>query len=504
MSVDQQELVRLKLEKLKKLEAEKKLRDNLPHLYGQKFYRWSREWFENTDKFALMFKGNQVGGSSVQIRKAIHWATDPELREKLFKKKPYEKILFLYFMPSLNLFAREFHNKWIPQFMPRNESRVSGLYAWNAVYDEKRLNDISFIDFPEANAQIVCLSYGSDPHKAMQAQSPDAVFADEEMPEHLFAEVIARLSATKGYFNMTCTPTRGEKIWEEAYNGRRFPHAYRLIVSQYDCVEFEDGTPGVHGVDDIKKFELTLPTQRDVDIRVNGKFSKLQGLVYSQFERGKNNVKLSIRNPIYYAGVDYGSGGLTGHPSAIAIIAVDESFQRARLHKFWRGDGDRTTAGDLFSKYLELTDDIVVARRKYDFAAADFGTIAMRSGVPFEKANKNHEQGISMINTLFKNQMLEIPVNDENEKLMQELESFKIGDKAHKAENDGCDALRYALVDIPFYFSGLTGEVLESVDEPKEEEPVKRTKSRFELANPGFKQDEQDDYIHFYNDLYEG
>lgn len=507
MSVDQQESIKLlKIEKLKALEAEKKRRDSLPHLYGQKFYNWSRLWFEDTTKFSLMFKGNQVGGSSVQIRKCIDWATDPVKRKELFNKDESEMLVFLYFMPSLNLFAREFHTKWVPQFMPRGEAREVGLYSWEAQYDEKKLESINFIKFKEANTLVITLSYSSDVHKAMQAMSPSAVFADEEMPAHIFGEVIARLSATKGYFNMTCTPTRGEKLWEDAYSNRKFPDAFKLQVSQYMCQFFEDGTKGVHSLEDIRRFEQTLPTQRDIDVRVHGKFSKIAGLVYQQFDREKNTKALKIDTPLYYAGVDYGSGGITGHPSAITILAVDANFKKARVHKFWRGDNERTTAGDLFQKYLEMSEGLQIVRRRYDWAAADFATIAQRNGCMFEKANKNKEQGVSIINTLFKNQMLEIPNNEENEKLMQELESFKVGDKVNRAENDGCDSLRYAITDIPFDFGDLTLEFVNDIDTPvvgegADNDYKKRTKTRFELAGDHRRTNDFDDYLDFYNDL---
>ena len=103
-NVNQSHLI--KLERIKLLEAKEKAKLELPHLYGQKFYPWSREFFESTHPMVLMTKGNQVGGSSVQIRKMIHWATDPDIRKSVFGKDPNEQLLFLYFMPSLNLFAR--------------------------------------------------------------------------------------------------------------------------------------------------------------------------------------------------------------------------------------------------------------------------------------------------------------------------------------------------------------------------------------------------------------
>lgn len=47
--------------RLANLRKEKKRRSELPHLYGQKFYNWGREFFDSQNKMVLLVAANQIG-----------------------------------------------------------------------------------------------------------------------------------------------------------------------------------------------------------------------------------------------------------------------------------------------------------------------------------------------------------------------------------------------------------------------------------------------------------
>lgn len=509
-NAESQESIEYKLKRLKLLEEKKKLRDELPHLYGYKSYPWTTEFLNSTNKMVLMTKGNQVGGSSAQIRKCIHWATDPYIRKEVFKKEPHEQLVFLYFMPTLKLFAREFHTKWIPQFMPRGKQRESGPYSWRADYDNKKLEYINFIEFPQANTLILCISYTGDIHGSMQALSPICIFADEEMPTNVYPEVAARLSATGGWFHMNCTPTRGEKLWDDAFNGDKFPGAHKMRVSQYDCIKFEDGSPGVHSFEKIKAFEMSLPSERDIAVRVHGRFEKLEGLVYDAFDIKVNSKPLEIDSPYYYAGIDYGSGG-KGHASAIVIIAVSSDFKAARIHNFWKGNNfERTTCDDVIKKYIEMSKGLNITSAFYDWAAADLATIASRIGLSLQKANKDKKKGSATLNSLFKNCMLEVPDTEENLELIQELNKHRHDVPDRFAENHGIDALRYCIVDVPWDYSDIKiSDDLLKTDDQEEDRNAKKKKldvySRALRDGVYFEDPDNSDLeINAYNQLYRG
>ena len=75
----------------------KELREDLPHLYGWKFYPWSREFFESRNKMNLLCAANQIGKSSIAIRKNIEWACNKKLWPELWDTEPKQ---FWYFYPS--------------------------------------------------------------------------------------------------------------------------------------------------------------------------------------------------------------------------------------------------------------------------------------------------------------------------------------------------------------------------------------------------------------------
>ena len=92
----------------------------------------------------------------------------------------------------------------------------------------------------------------------------------------------------------------------------------------------------------------------------------------------------------------------------------------------------------------------------YDWQSRDFYTIATRTGEPFMPADKNREKGIDLVNVLFKTGMLKI-YDDECDlnKLVVELENLKTTTKKSNAKDDYCDALRFAISQIPWNYQFL-------------------------------------------------
>ena len=70
---------------------------DLPHINTKKeyggipFYAWQRSFFASTNKMVLLTAANQIGKSSIQIRKIIHWATIPDEWPKLWPNKFFSK-----------------------------------------------------------------------------------------------------------------------------------------------------------------------------------------------------------------------------------------------------------------------------------------------------------------------------------------------------------------------------------------------------------------------------
>ena len=246
-------------------------------------------------------------------------------------------------------------------------------------------------------------------------------------------------------------------------------NAWKKTVSMYDCLKYKDGSPAVWTPDRIREVEQKCKSNAEIQRRVHGRFVKEDGRKFHAFDPKRHYVEpFTIpRNYHWYVGVDVGSGGETGHPSAIVFIAVSNTFKKGYIVRTWRGDGIPTTAGDVYEKYKEMCSDILPVKSVYDFAAKDFGTIAARLGESFEKAEKSHELGEQIVNTLFKNDMLLIFDSDENRKLGVELLNLQSSTPKNKAKDDLADAGRYAIVEVPWDFSAIKAKTASIIQESK-------------------------------------
>ena len=100
-------------------EEAKNLIKQLPHLNtarelgGMPFYPWMRKFYESGERINLLTAANQIGKSSIQIRKMINWATNPRLWEKLWPNSHHNVAQFWYLYPTLDVATIEFQKKWI-------------------------------------------------------------------------------------------------------------------------------------------------------------------------------------------------------------------------------------------------------------------------------------------------------------------------------------------------------------------------------------------------------
>lgn len=422
----------------------------------------------------LCTAGNQCGKSSWMIIKNILWATEKELWEELWpmaleQDRPITQ--FWYFYPDAKTANREFKEKWIKEWLPKGEFKDSGKYAWKAYFKQKDIERIEFID---SGVTIYFFTYGQDAEVA-QASTVYMVSVDEELPyQKFFGELTARLSSTDGYFNAGFTATLGQDEWRRAMEEHGpyelFPEALKRQISLYDCQTKEDGSKGLWGLERIERQKLKYGTKNEVMKRVYGKFVKDSGLVFPAFDRVKNVIHISKQKKLpkdwlTIVGIDIGSGGDKGHPSSICFIKTNPQFTRGYVFKLWRGDGISTTATDVLEKYREMKKGENVIACYYDWSSAEFGTVANRAGEAVQPANKSREEGNTIINTLFRNEMLKIYEDEESIKLINELNSLDVDTKKTKAKDDATDAMRYAVMGIDWDFSCINAPEPEKKDE---------------------------------------
>lgn len=444
---------------LSELEELVKRRNGLPHLYGHKMYPWMRQFFNYTGKNAFICSANQIGKSSIQIRKLIHWATSPEIQKCVWPHLVPRQFWYLY--PSNYVATIEVEKKWIPEFLPRNQYKTSAQYGWRPDYRQKYIQALHF----NTGVSIYFKTYQQDPQD-LQSGTTSYVAADEEIPVELLPELQARLFATDGYFSAVFTPTLGQEFWRETIEGNgnktHFPEALKLQVSMYDCLEYEDGSKSFWTHERIQQIINSCKSEAEVKRRVYGKFVLDSGLKYQAFEPERNLIEpvdFPTDWPVYI-GVDSGSGGKFSHPSAVCFVAMRPDFQFGYVFKGRRFDGMQTTNSDLVTLVMQMKADLknLVAGVFYDYAATDLRTIAYEMGETWIPAEKSHLIGEQYMNVAFKNNMLQIFNTEEFYPLVSELKSLKMSTPKNQAHDDFCDALRYAITKIPWDWSCISGK----------------------------------------------
>lgn len=462
----QSEELKDKLEILALKERQVKLREGLPFLHGWKWYPWARKFFECTDKLALLCAANQISKSSTQIRTCLDWGTNEALWTTLWGRPPVQ---FWYLYPTSKQATAEFETKW-QQFLPKGEYKESGPYAWKSEYKNKEIHSIHFFN---AGVRIYFKTYSQDV-MSLQTGTCDAIFCDEELPVELYEELMFRISASNGYFRMVFTATIGQDFWRQVMEPgpeeeERLPGAHKQVVSMYDCMFYEDGTPSHWTEDKIQMVIDRCRSQNDIQKRVYGRFiMDDSGRKYEHFDI-KRHMKQAHPLPptwIIYGATDVGSGGKKGHPAAIAFVGVNPEHTDGRVFFGWRGDGQETTASDVVIKFIEFKREhnIRPALQFYDWGCKDFHTIASRMGESFLPADKSHERGEQVMNDLFKNDMLMIYDTVELRKLAQELMALRKDTAKNKAKDDFADALRYAVTRIPWNWSVISKRARERAD----------------------------------------
>jgi phage terminase large subunit-like protein len=460
-----------------KLKELVKYKEGLPHLFAQKFYPWARRVWDSTNPEIYLCSANQVGKSSIAIRKNIRLATDPTLWPKYWPNllKNQKPNLFWYMLPTAPVAQTEYETKWADYWLPQGEFKDHPQFGWRPEFEKGMISKIKF-----NTGVTIQFKYFSQKVRDLQTATVYHVTADEELPEEYFPEVKARLNATDGKYLAVFTATLGQRYLQQTLepstpSEERAKDALKLQVSLFDSQWFDDGTPSHWTPQKIQRAINNCPTEAEIQRRVYGRFVKATGLLYESFAVGKNMVNPS---PIpngwsIWSGVDVGSGGQSGHPAAIVFVAASEDFKQGRVFRAWRGDGIPTTATDIIDKYRELKKGLTLTHQAYDFASADFYTVASRLGESFVPANKRREAGIGLLNTLFKCGVLAVERDDpELEKLVQELTSLSSTDNKRKVTDDLSDALRYAVMAVPWNFEGLDqtlsiGDALELERKPR-------------------------------------
>lgn len=437
--------------------------DSLPHLHGFDWYPYQKEFLSVHKEIQVLCCANQLGKTTILLAKLVNLATDLKLWKKYWEKPP---VTFIYMLPNQKLHDEAARTKW-ESVLPRNEYKKHPIYGWEWVRRGKSYLGIEF----NSGVKILFWSFGMS-NTNRQSISASVVAFDEEPDAEIIPEVHTRTSAIRiaqgnrknawgGFKIFAFTPTKSQnffrEVLEETGRKERWPvsdgNVWKKCVSLYDCQKHVSGKKSIWTRRKIDKIKKTLPTEAEIKRRVYGRFQASEDLVYPQYSREKNNIDFIPALPgyLYYAGIDYGSGG-TAHPSAIAFVAVNKAYNKGYVTDVWIGDnGELTTCSDVIEKYKSMIRGRTIVQAFYDWGAKDLHTFAMRAGLNLNKANKDHKIGEDLLNALFKNRMLWICDTDYHTNVTStQFTTFVKKKNVKKEFDDGIDAVRYAISSIPW------------------------------------------------------
>lgn len=466
-----EEIKRLKLEKLKRLEAQQKLQAMLPHLYMHKRYPWQREFEDEVHmRYQVITAANQIGKSSSAIQKLIRLATEPHRWKEIWPNlvDPDNAVLqFWYLYPSYDVATAEFENKWRP-LLPRVPEDDPD-YGWKPEYARKH---IKALYFPRVN--LYFKSYSQDVED-LQSGSVHVLGADEELPVHLLPELQMRTNATDGIMMFVFTATKGQTFWRQVVEDRTVWKDVARIwqVPLHACMKYADGTPSQWTAQRIASAIAKCKDQNEVDRRIFGKFVVDEGRRFPTFSRERHMApykKIPVDWPVF-VGIDHGAGGgKLNHPAAITFLACEPSYKMAYVIRHWRGDTEVTTSRDTVDWYVRMAQTVKnpIIAIYYDYHAKDVGLFAQKAGLPFQNAEKHHDIGEGCLNALFQNDAVQIftqsDVSDEENipgyflegyKLAEEFDSLQNNIDKRQAKDDSIDSMRYSAAKIPFDFENL-------------------------------------------------
>ena len=460
---------------LDRLEHVNRNRELLPHLYGRKRYKFQHEYFHSRAKDTHIVAANQVGKSTIQIEKCVHWSTEKLLWPELWPSKPTQ---FWYLYPSLGLATREFETKWRKEILPKGKMEDDPYYGWEAKFVRGEIHHITFADM------VVYTRSYTQRAEDQQGSTVYAIFTDEELPEELYSELSARRNgiSVSGYYSQAYTATLGQDTWRRCmeptpHETELFPEADKWRVSLYDCLKYYDGSDSLWTVEEIEKRKNQCKSHAEVLRRIYGRFVIDTDLKYEGFERKVNYIKdhKLPKDWNIYVGIDVGSGG-KAHPAAITFVAINREFTKGRVFLTWRGDNVETTSTDILKKYIQLRGSMKPVNVYYDWQSKDFALVARGANIFVQPAEKSQAIGEDLLNTLFKNEMLMI-YEDENKpdnfKLVIELENLKNTTKKSNAKDDLIDSTRFAVTKVPWDFSHVN-----SPHKVKEHDPFKYMSER--------------------------
>jgi phage terminase large subunit-like protein len=422
----------------------------IPHAKQKAFHK-------GNERIRLYIGGNRSGKTTGGIVEDVWWLTHTHPYMRVPDRPIAGRIISVDFLNGIEKIIKPQLKQWIPPSQLRGGT-------WSTAYEAStrtlNLENGSFVEL---------MSYDQDLDK-FAGTSRDFVHFDEEPPETIYTENMARLIDRKGRCWITMTPVEGMTwIYDTIYEKGLFGDKQIKIVE----VGMEENP---HLDQEEVKIFLNSLSEDEKDARGHGKFVQMGGLVYKAFDpriHCLDEIDLDrIRSPRHYKwylSLDHGFN----NPTAVLWHAVDldnnvytfaEHYEPGRIIDYHAAVIHERNSAHKRVPDLNICDPALAQRQAV--TGTSIQTEYAVRGIGFVLGNNDVQTGIAKVSQYLTPNVDGVPswhISRSCANLIREMQRLRWKtwaskkqasqnnpyDAIHKKDDHACDAARYFFSFMP-------------------------------------------------------
>lgn len=426
---------------------------DVPNLFAYKPHAKQMIFHKSTAKKKLYIGGNRSGKTVGGIIEDLWWATGLHPYRDVPVGGVRGRIVSVDFLNGIEKIILPMLKQWCPNSYLRGGSFEE---AYDKGLRTLHFKNGSFIEF---------MSYDQDLDK-FAGTSRHFIHFDEEPPEDIYTENLARLVDTNGDFWITMTPIEGmtwiyETLYEPGTDG-----LYGIFVIEVSMTDNPYLNPAA-----VENF-LSALSDDERTAREHGRFVQLGGLIYKDFSIAKHVIPGGFRPPkdwLWVASLDHGYN----NPTAWLWHAVDHDGSVITFHEHyidgWTVDVHAKRIHEINRLYGREPDfyigDPSIAQTNA-VSGTSIHTEYVRHGVPVVMGNNDVKAGINRIARYLKDRGDGKPnwlITEDCPNLIKEMRRYRwktyankrvanannLQEEPHKKNDHACDSARYFFMSRP-------------------------------------------------------
>ena len=424
-----------------------------PNMFAYKPHEKQRAFHASDSKKKLYIGGNRSGKTTGGIIEDLWWATGRHPYRPVPSGGVRGRIISVDFLNGIEKIIFPQIKQWCPVTDLKGGS-------WEAAYDKQlrvlHFKNGSFIEF---------MSYDQDLDK-FAGTSRHFIHFDEEPPEDIYTENLARLVDTNGSFWITMTPVEGmtwiyETLYEPGSDGTD-PNIFVVEVSMTD-------NPYLNR-EAVENFLNSLSADERT-AREHGRFVQLGGLVYKEF-KPERHVVPSFTPPadwLWVASLDHGYN----NPTCWLWHGVSQDGSVVTFHELYQSGWTVEVCAEEVRKVNRLygrepdfyIGDPAISQTNA-ISATSIHTEYITRGIPIVLGNNDVKAGINRIARYLKDRGDGKPnwvITQDCPNLIREMRKYRwktytnkrvanannLQEEPHKKDDHACDSARYFFMSRP-------------------------------------------------------